>query len=696
MRVVAQLPVAVALCLPAVGLATLALLSGGYYPGPTATAGVVALIALAAWTLFSPHPFAGFGLAGGAVLALLGAYAGWTLWSGSWSHAPGRALTEFDRALLYLTVFALFLLIGRTEVRVRAFVAVLATTCVVIAVVGLAVWLLPEEFPVAEIFERRRMSWPTGYWNTTGLLAALGIVWCLHLASAAREHVVLRVLGAAGAVPLVAVVGYTASRGAAGAAVAGVVVYVLATRTRGVLIGLLATIPGALVAALIVHRNPGIANDLPMGSLIALGRDVAGQLAVLTAGVAALRALLLVLDARLRDVAFPTPGIRVRLGGAAVGLLVVAIVALAAGLPSRASDAYHEFVENDSLTNVPGGTGRFSSFSSDGRLVLWRVALRDGFDPDPLKGSGAGTYATLWDRHRPVAGDVLDVHSLYLETLAELGIVGALLLSAALLAIVAALIRRSLRGGATGAAWAALLGGLVSWLLFAAVDWSFEMPACTLWLFAVGGLALSREAAGASGSGGWSMRPWPLLARGTLAAAAIGAALLPLAVGRSDRRLRSAVSALQRGDCGAAERDANAARDASARRSEPYTVVAYCAARSGRYAAARIAAGRAVARDPRDWESHYTQGLVLAAAGGEPREAMASARRLNPLDRYAARASRLLRGRRAVVRRRARSLPLPLAVRFCGGPTRTADLTSCGNSVLPVLGHPGVEITTRP
>ena len=44
-----------------------------------------------------------------------------------------------------------------------------------------------------------------------------------------------------------------------------------------------------------------------------------------------------------------------------------------------------------------------------------------------IVGSGAGTWERYWNRDRPSAGTVRNVHNLYLEALATLGIIGALI-----------------------------------------------------------------------------------------------------------------------------------------------------------------------------------------------------------------------------------------------------------------------------
>ena len=65
------------------------------------------------------------------------------------------------------------------------------------------------------------------------------------------------------------------------------------------------------------------------------------------------------------------------------------------------------------------------------RPAYWRVAVTDASE-STLLGSGAGSFDDYWLEHRPIPAYVRDAHSLYLETAAELGVVGLALLLCAL------------------------------------------------------------------------------------------------------------------------------------------------------------------------------------------------------------------------------------------------------------------------
>ena len=115
------------------------------------------------------------------------------------------------------------------------------------------------------------------------------------------------------------------------------------------------------------------------------------------------------------------------------------------------------------------------------RPHYWHVAWKE-YTLNPITGSGAGTFDSFWLHYRPVSSFARDAHSLYVETLAELGPVGlALLLVGLALPIVSA--RAAARASRLGAAAAA---GYVAFLVHAFVDWDWELPAVTVPALALG------------------------------------------------------------------------------------------------------------------------------------------------------------------------------------------------------------------
>jgi O-antigen ligase len=102
------------------------------------------------------------------------------------------------------------------------------------------------------------------------------------------------------------------------------------------------------------------------------------------------------------------------------------------------------------------------------RAWYWHVAWVQARDT-PLAGRGAGTFELAWLEQQPIGASVRDAHSLYLENLAELGLVGLALLA---LALVPPLLAASPRT-------AAAAGAYTAFLVHAGADWDWEMPAVT-------------------------------------------------------------------------------------------------------------------------------------------------------------------------------------------------------------------------
>ena len=109
----------------------------------------------------------------------------------------------------------------------------------------------------------------------------------------------------------------------------------------------------------------------------------------------------------------------------------------------------------------------------ENRPHYWDVAWKE-WERNRTLGSGAGTFDRYWLHYRTVSSFARDAHSLYLETLAELGPVGLALLLIALLAPLLAL-----RGG-RDPLLATAAGAYVAFLVHAGVDWDWELPAVTL------------------------------------------------------------------------------------------------------------------------------------------------------------------------------------------------------------------------
>ena len=607
-----QLRAAAAACLTATAAAgavvALGAARGGYYPedwGPFLAAAALASLAALART-----PVAELGRRGLLLAAALGGLAVWAGASVLWSDGPDLPVLEAERGALYAA--AALLLALRLERRlVPALLAGLVAGATALAVYALGTRLFPGTLGGAyDPSSGYQLGDPIGYWNALGILVALGALLALGIALDGPS--LLRPAAGAALVPLAAALYFTFSRGALLAAAAGVAVLVALERRRARALAATALLALAPLAGIFAasRREALTAPGATLQTAQAQGRELAWLLVALAA-VAAVAAV---------AAAWAEPRLRARLPAVRPprAVLTAAAVLAAAGLAlagtalgGRALDAF----EGD--TTAAGDlNGRLLSAAGNGRGDYWRVAARTAL-AEPALGAGAGAFERAWLRERPEPVEARDAHSLYLETLAELGPVGLALLLVAL-AVPAAALRG--RGDhpllpAAGAAYAAFL-------LHAGLDWDWEVPAVALPALACG-LAVVAAADGTARLRlGTRAR---LAAAGALAAAAGAAVVLHLGTGALVR----AEAALLRGDATAAAEEAGEARRWLPWAASPSRLAGEAALAAGRDGEARAALERALARDPGDWLAWLD--LALVERGAPRAAALREAARLNPL-----------------------------------------------------------------
>jgi len=611
------------LLVPAALTAFLGMQSGGFFPEATGIAAIALAALLLLRVTLARAPFAGWSRSAGLATAALGLLAVWTLLSALWSDSPARAMIEFDRTLLYTLALVLLATFAWRPGDLGIALRWLLLAMVGLAALGLVSRLYPDLGIGTVTDGRSRLAYPLTYWNALGVLCALGGVLAVHVASGGAERALARVL-AVGTLPVLAVTAYlTFSRGAIVTAAIGLLAYVVLARPRRLLFTLLAAgaptvlaLRAAWDAEVLATARFALGEGPAQGA--AVGRWVLG--AVL--GAMLLRVALLWLERRLDRVRLPR-ALPVAL--AVLALAGVTVAALAADLPDRVRTQAQEFAQGDEVTSAGDNRDRLSEVGNNGRLSLWGVAL-DVAEERPVLGAGAGMFAVEWLVRRPDRWQSLDGHSLYLEVLAELGVVGLAALLLALGALVGGVALR-IRGPHRQAA-AALLAAAIALLAHAAIDWDWEVTALFAWLFAAGGIALARAPGEA---------PVAFVAPGRSARVLIGLgcavlALTPVAVVLSQRAVKDSAEAFVRGDCTRAVDGALNALDALSVRPEPHEIIGYCDLRGGQAALGVRAMRAAQARDPRDWRYHYGLAIAQAIAGEDPRPAAERARRLNPLE----------------------------------------------------------------
>lgn len=602
--------------------------NGGFAPTTRAYAG------MAAWWLLGAGAAIGVASARANIsrlaLAAVGSFAAFAVWiliSTNWASDAERAFAQFNQVSLYVAVFAIAIVLARL-VRADVLVGGVALALASIAGVAFVSRVFPSTFgvqPGSAILAplASRLSFPLGYWNGLGIEIGLAYPLLLALMTSRRSRVVSAL--AALPLPILAADMYlTSSRGAFVAAGVGVVAYlVLAPRRWGALTAaVVAAAAGAVAVAALVHKKA-----LVNGALTALGVHQ-GHRAALLIAVACLATALVWLGLAELGRRLPTPP-RVVGQAVAVGIVGIAVVAIFAAHPVRrfddfkrnpASAAAHGTAAHGTVT-----TSHLLSSSGSGRWQFWSAAMSE-FRAHPLNGGGAGSWAAWWLQHGSLPGFFSEfAHSLYLEALAELGIVGLLLIGAAVVAAVVGAVRSALALASGEIAAAAACG--IAFFVAAAYDWVWQLAGVAV--VGVGMLGVALGAFPSTRSGGWgrfgALRP----ALALVAVAAIIPQYVVLAAGSHLDNSRAAYTA---GDATRARSEALAAKAIEPWAASPYLQLGLVAEGEGRFAAAAHRLDEAIQRSRADWSLWATAARIETERGDAraARNDLARARRLNP------------------------------------------------------------------
>jgi O-antigen ligase len=435
------------------GPTALAFATGGFYDRPRTIAGIVAwaLVALLA-VVGEPLPR---GRAAWAAIGGLAGLAGWSAVSLGWAPLAEPARDDVARLVAYTGALVASAMAWRSRRELRLVEPVLAAGALVVAVYGLAGSLGVIDLDTSAT-ARGRLEQPLTYWNAMGILAAFGLTLAIRVAGDRGRPPALRAAAAAAAAPFGMTIYLTFSRGAIAALAVGIAILVVLSTNRDQIRAVAVAIATGVVAAVAASLGDG-------GALAAL------------AALPAVAALLVLRGARAEPRSYA-----LRRRAVAAGI----VLAILAGAPLAAVTLDRGAAETSATAT------RFNDVGSN-RYEYWEVALDTWWD-QPLRGSGSGGFRVDWLRERDVDESVRDAHSLYLETAAELGTVGLLLLGLLLAGVAAgaaAAVRRE-RELAAG-----LVAALSVFAIHAALDWDWEMPAVALPAIVVAG-ALLRTAGG--------------------------------------------------------------------------------------------------------------------------------------------------------------------------------------------------------
>ena len=558
--------------------------------------------------------------------AALGLFVAWTGLSAFWAASAELAYVEFARTGLYLGVFVLGAILPapRSLGRWRDG---LACGIVGVGVLALVSRLFPGSVGGSSTGTAilptlsHRLSYPMGYWNGLGILLALSVPLLLAAAVDARNSA-MRGAAIGALPPLAAAIYLTSSRGAVATAAVGVLtLFAAAPRRWPVVAAATVSAVGVAAAVAVVASRHALTAGGPGSDAVSQGRSAAVALVVIAVVVGVGWLMLERLGRRL-----PTPAANVGRAAVAVGVAAVGIAIVIAHPVARFESFRAPPVGISAAAGDPIASHLLSANGS-GRWQFWQAAVSE-FRSSPLHGRGAGSFESWWAAHGSLPTFIRNAHSLYLEVLGELGLVGLVLLAAFVITALAVGVRRVRPNSDAGPA--ALLATAVAFLLAAGIDWMWQLTAVgavgVLCLGLLTGSGAARGHRPAVSSSAISIARVAIAALGVTAIIAQAPPLL------SQLHLDDSRSAAAAGRLNAAASDARRAHVLQPWAASPLLQLALVEEQAGDLREANASVRGALARDRSDWRIWLTAARIETESGRvvTARRSLAEARRLNP------------------------------------------------------------------
>jgi O-Antigen ligase len=582
---------------------------------------------------------------GWLALAVLAALVGWSAIAIGWSASSERSLEEISRLACYLGVLVLAVMTyGDRRGALRHAVAAVAAAVFVVVSLALLSRLRPGLFAGSQATAaflpgaHARLSWPLNYWNALAALIALGLPLLLAIATSART--LIAQAAAAAAIPLFALCGYlTFSRGGAIAAAVALVAFLALAPERipKLATSLVCAAGGVALIAGAVHRH-AVEQGLTGPAAAHQGATLLVAVILVCAGVALAQ---VGIGLAARHGTLPRP---VQISPGNARLLLVAVLCacvfggIAVGAPARLAHAWHAFKQPNAAALHQQTLARYGALSGNGRYTYWKTAV-SAMPGHWLKGWGPGTFQFVWLPRAPFDSYIRNAHSLYIETLTEVGVVGLLLLILFFLALLGAAVRRVITSRLQGRVWAAAVtAACLAFTVSAAFDWVWQMPVLPVALLLLVAAVLTdgerRELAARSREGASPparRRSLLLAIRAMLIAAAIAGLLaigVPLAATNDVRQSQADFSA---GDQTAALAAARSAARIEPSAASPRIQEALVLESMGAIPGALSAASMATRDEPLNWQTWLVLSR-LEAEGSHPAAAVAAYRRARALN----------------------------------------------------------------
>lgn len=577
---------------------------GGYPPAIfLAGIGYLALAALAL-RLFAAQPK--LDRAAWPLIALA-ALTAWTLLSLLWADDRGAAETTAARQVLLLGAFALPVLWPPSA---RALVVGIALVPAV-ALCG-AVSAIGGALGDVTTLVDGRLAGPTGYTNASAALFAAGGLTAVVLASRRELEVPVRAAALAASGGLLGTFVLTQSRGGVVAlALTLLLAFALLQGRLRLLVpvALVALAVGVILDPLLEVRRLAVEG----GDATTALRDGVRALAFATLGLWTIGTAYAALDSRVEIKAATVRRLTAAVGVLLAAALLTGAAAVVVSGPDPGewvSQRVEDFKTPDygSLESQPT---RFTGDLGSNRYDYWRVSA-EIFADEPLTGSGAGNFIAPFLERRHARKSTLYSHSIWMETLAELGAPGFLALVAFLVTLILALVRATRRQPTSRWIVVAAILPLAYVLLHGTIDWITVFPVVVVPPLALAGAATGGGRQGGPGDRGSKLASLAIVT--ALLLASIPAATLLVANGLSDR---AAATWRNRPDGATADLERAASWDPLS--STPFVRLGVIDIVLERPARAREAFRSALERDSSAWYPRLQLGLLAAAAGHRER-----------------------------------------------------------------------------